>query len=89
VERVVLVDLDAEVTRLFARNEALRALNDGALLSPKLTVVSADAFTWLDQNPGFFDFVVVDFPDPSNYAVGKLFTTAFYGLLRRHLRPAA
>ncbi|MBI4678932.1 MAG: polyamine aminopropyltransferase [Elusimicrobia bacterium] len=87
VERVVLVDLDAEVTRLFARNEALSALNEGSLLSPKLTVVNADAFTWLDRNPGFFDFAVVDFPDPSNYSVGKLFTTAFYGLLKKRLRP--
>ena len=32
-----------------------------------------------------FDFVVVDFPDPNNYGVGKLYTTAFYRLLSRHL----
>ena len=29
-----------------------------------------------------FDFVVVDFPDPTNYSLGKLYTTAFYRLLR-------
>ena len=28
-----------------------------------------------------FDFVVVDFPDPTNYSLGKLYTTAFYRLL--------
>ena len=32
-----------------------------------------------------FDFVVVDFPDPNNYSLGKLYTTAFYRLLRHHL----
>ena len=32
-----------------------------------------------------FDFIVVDFPDPNNYGVGKLYTTAFYRLLARHL----
>ncbi len=26
-----------------------------------------------------------DFPDPTNYSLGKLYTTAFYRLLRRHL----
>ena len=31
--------------------------------------------------------MIVDFPDPSNYAVGKLYTTAFYRLLRRRLAP--
>ena len=32
-----------------------------------------------------FDFAVVDFPDPNNYAVGKLYTTAFYRALERHV----
>ncbi|MBI5884340.1 MAG: polyamine aminopropyltransferase [Elusimicrobia bacterium] len=87
VRSVTLVDLDAEVTRLFTRNEALAALNADSLTSPKLSIVNADAFTWLDRNPGFFDFVIVDLPDPSNHSVGKLYTTSFYGLLKRHLRP--
>jgi predicted membrane-bound spermidine synthase len=29
--------------------------------------------------------VVVDFPDPTNYSLGKLYTTAFYRLLAKHL----
>jgi len=33
----------------------------------------------------FFDFIVVDFPDPSSYAIGKLYSTAFYRLLSRRL----
>ena len=33
-----------------------------------------------------YDFVVVDFPDPTNYSLGKLYTTAFYRLLARHVR---
>jgi len=33
----------------------------------------------------FFDFVVVDFPDPTNYSLGKLYTTAFYRLLAKHV----
>ena len=34
---------------------------------------------------GWIAFVVVAFPDPNNYGVGKLYTTAFYRLLARHL----
>ncbi|MCM2305657.1 MAG: polyamine aminopropyltransferase, partial [Elusimicrobia bacterium] len=40
-----------------------------------------------EKNDLRFDVVIVDFPDPSNYAVGKLYTTAFYRLLSRRLAP--
>ena len=85
VESVTLVDLDPEMTRLFSTNEVLRKLNAGSLNSPKLRIVNADAFAWLGTNNGTFDFAVVDFPDPTSYALGKLYTTAFYKLLERHL----
>ena len=85
VQSVTLVDLDAEMTRLFSTHPTLSKLNAHSLTSPRVRVVNDDAFVWLDRNPGFFDFVVVDFPDPSSYAVGKLYTTAFYRLLSRHL----
>ncbi|MGH7866399.1 MAG: polyamine aminopropyltransferase, partial [Candidatus Dormibacteraceae bacterium] len=31
------------------------------------------------------DFIVVDFPDPTSFALGKLYTTAFYRLLKKHV----
>jgi spermidine synthase len=85
VESITLVDLDPEMTRLFSTHPTLVALNRGSLTSPKVHVINDDAFVWLDQHPDMFDFVVVDFPDPNNYGVGKLYTTAFYRLLSRHL----
>ena len=85
VEQVTLVDLDPEMTRLFATHPLLVKLNANALNSPRVRVVNADAFIWLDESDEMFDFAVVDFPDPSNYGVGKLYTTAFYRLLARHV----
>src|SRR4051812_11744329 len=85
VESITLVDLDPEMTRLFSTHPTLVALNRGSLSSPKVHVVNDDAFVWLDRHPDMFDFVVVDFPDPNNYGVGKLYTTAFYRLLARHV----
>jgi len=85
VGAITLVDLDAEVTKLFASNTALRALNQNAFADPRVKVINADAFIWLQSDPGFYDFVVVDFPDPTNHSIGKLYTTAFYRLLERHL----
>jgi spermidine synthase len=85
IEQVTLVDLDPAMTRLFADAPALRALNKDALNDPKVKVHDADAFAWLEQSRDHFDFVVMDFPDPSNHSLGKLYTTAFYNLLMRRL----
>lgn len=85
VQQVTLVDLDPEMTGLFASHPALVELNAGALRDPRVQVVNADAFRWLAETDEVFDFVVVDLPDPSNYALGKLYSTTFYRMLRRHL----
>ncbi|MDA0191293.1 MAG: polyamine aminopropyltransferase, partial [Proteobacteria bacterium] len=85
VEAVTLVDLDPAMTRLFSTAPALTALNGGALASPKVTVVNADALVWLEENTERFDFIVIDFPDPSNFSIGKLYSAAFYRLLEKHL----
>lgn len=82
---ITLVDLDPEMTRLFTTHPALAPLNDRSFSSPRVHVINADAFVWLDQNEEMFDFIVVDLPDPTNFSLGKLYTTAFYRLVRRHL----
>ncbi|WP_371324329.1 polyamine aminopropyltransferase [Dechloromonas sp. ZY10] len=85
IEAVTLVDLDAAMTELFATAPALVELNQASLSSPRVKVVNADALVWLEQNREHFDFIVVDFPDPSNFALGKLYTSAFYRLLEKRL----
>jgi spermidine synthase len=89
VESITLVDLDPEMTRLFRSHSLLRQLNQDSLHAAKLRIVNADAFPWLEQNGGQFDFIVIDFPDPTNFSLGKLYTTAFYRLLRRHVAAGA
>lgn len=81
VQDITLVDLDAEMTRLFTDNELLSGLNHQAFHHPKVKVIHADAFIWLKQNHFRFDAVIVDFPDPSNYSVGKLYSQTFFRLL--------
>jgi spermidine synthase len=85
IESTTLVDLDPEMTRIFSTNPMLTQLNQKSLLSPKLHITNADAFPWIDSNTDSFDFIVIDFPDPTNYSLGKLYTTAFYRAVARHL----
>ena len=89
VESVTLVDLDPAMTKLFATASTLRALNSDALNAPRVHVINADALQWLEENDERFDFVVIDFPDPSNFAIGKLYSSAFYRLLEKHLSENA
>lgn len=85
IRQVTLVDLDPGMTSLFAGSAALRRLNGDSLQSPLLKVVHADAFVWMRSNQQHFDAIVVDFPDPGNYSVGKLYTETFFRELRRAL----
>ncbi|MBU4424037.1 MULTISPECIES: polyamine aminopropyltransferase [unclassified Acidovorax] len=85
VESVTLVELDPAMTRLFSENPTLMRLNGGALQSPKVRVVNTDAFQWLQDGSDLFDVIVVDFPDPTNFAIGKLYTHSFYALLEQRL----
>jgi spermidine synthase len=84
VESVTLVDLDRAVTDLASTLPILRDLNQRAFDDPRTHVVHDDAMAWLAERPrGPFDVVIVDFPDPNNFALGKLYTRRFYALLRR------
>jgi spermidine synthase len=85
VENVTLVDLDPEMTQLFTKHPVLSELNQHSFSSPRVHVINADAFRWLDTNSERYDFIVADFPDPTSYSLGKLFTTTFYRLAAKHL----
>jgi spermidine synthase len=85
VESITLVELDPNMTRLFSTHETLVGLNGGSLASPKLKIVNTDAFQWLQQTQEMFDVIVVDFPDPTNFSIGKLYTSSFYALLEQRL----
>lgn len=88
VEQVTLVDLDPAMTKLFTAREEFAKLNGRALLDPRVEVINSDAFVWLQEPREPYDVVIVDFPDPNDYAVGKLYTSHFFRLLGRRIAPA-
>jgi spermidine synthase len=85
VKTIDLVDLDQAVTNLFKSNSVLVQLNNNALTSSQVKIHNQDAFQWLRNSTDSYDFITVDFPDPSNYSLGKLYTLAFYQELHQHL----
>jgi spermidine synthase len=88
VERVVEVDLDAEMLRIAREEPALTRLNGRALEDPRVQTVAADAFSWLRTVGERFDVVVVDLPDPDSEDLAKLYSVEMYGMLAgRALAP--
>jgi spermidine synthase len=87
IEEIVLVDLDPAMTTLFKTSPALVKLNQNSLNNPKIKIINEDAFQWLENQAGMFDAAIVDFPDPSNYALGKLYSVPFYRLLSKRITP--
>ncbi len=89
VETVTLVDIDPGMTEIATQFPLLRELNEQSLTHEKVTVVNTDAFVWVGKQHEPFDAVVIDFPDPGSYSVGKLYTTFFYRRLRQIMKPDA
>jgi spermidine synthase len=88
IESVTLVDLDPAMTGLSKKLFILSELNKHSLDDKRVEVINADAYVWLDNTQTEpFDVVIVDFPDPNNFALGKLYTTRFYKILKAKLRP--
>jgi spermidine synthase len=87
VKRVTLVDLDPAMTKLAVKAEELAVLNGRSMSDPRMRVINDDAMQWLTQTDELFDVVIVDFPDPNNFSLGKLYTTRFYALLQKRLAP--
>jgi spermidine synthase len=84
---ITLVDLDPAMTRLFRQNALVTKLNANALNHSRVRIQNTDAYNWVRSDTARYDLIIIDFPDPSNYSVGKLYSTAFYRELPRLLRP--
>lgn len=120
VRRVVLCDIDPEMTRLAAENQILSQLNQGSLKDSRLSliqnhalvpagrqmlqvenqntlrgpsfgpvaevnVINLDAAKFVEQISGVFDIIIIDFPDPNNPDLSKLYSLPFYQHIRKKL----
>ena len=90
VIQVTLVDLDPDMTMLSTRFPLLAELNQQAFRDSRVKVITQDAFVWVEETSEEpFDSAIIDFPDPNTFALGKLYTTRFYRMLRTRLTENA
>lgn len=88
VKHIDLVDLDPVMTRMGQSFAPLVRLNRNAMSDPRVKIHNADAFIFIRQPGETYDRVILDFPDPHNEAIAKLYSEEFYTMLARRLSPS-
>ena len=85
VKEMVLVDIDKEMTDLCTNNAEISKLNNHSLENEKLKVINEDAYIYVQENKEKFDVIIIDFPDPNNENLNKLYTNVFYNYVKANL----
>lgn len=85
IEHIDLVDLDPAMTDLGRDFAPLVRLNQNAFAATKLEVHNVDAFNFVRDAPRKYDRIIMDFPDPHNEALSKLYSIEFYVMVKNIL----
>lgn len=78
VKEVTLIDIDSVMTDLCRTHPLVTALNGNALSDERVTVLNQDGYEYIKNNQEKYDVIIVDFPDPNNESLNKLYTDVFY-----------
>lgn len=87
VQDIVVVELDPAIPELGRNNPHLLRLNEDSLASPKVTVVTEDAFRYVRESGQRFDLIIADLPDPNSASLSRLYSKQFYRLIASRLSP--
>lgn len=82
LENNALVDVDQDVMAIPDQTTRFRSEYQPVA---DVYVVNLDADLFVDQISGVYDVIIIDFPDPSNLGLAKLYSESFYQKVRRKL----
>ena len=87
-EKVIVVDIDPDVTDLAKKHPLVSALNCYAFNDEKVKIYNKDAYYWVREcRKHKFDIVFADYPDPTSPSLSKLFSLEHYEEIKRILKP--
>lgn len=87
VSHVTLVDVDAAIIKAASKLDFMRNLNRDSFSDARVKVVIDDAFKFVGKNQDseIYDLIFVDFPDPTDDTLAKLYSKEFYLMLKNIL----
>jgi spermidine synthase len=87
VKQIKVVDLDPLMTDLARSHAVLTQINNHSLSHSKVNVQNADAWQFIEHCDDFFDIIIIDLPDPKTVELGRLYSSDFYTMCHKRLRP--
>lgn len=85
IKRIDLVDLDPAMTEMGKEFPPLVSINRNSLSDKRVHIYNEDAFIFIRREGLNYDRVIVDFPDPHNEAIAKLYSLEFYKMVSLRL----
>jgi spermidine synthase len=90
VKSVDLVELDPKMIQI-AKRKPMSQLNNRSLYDKRVKIYQKDARTFFPLNPKLnsksYNVIIVDFPDPSDKVISKLYTKEFFRRVVKSLAP--
>jgi len=88
VKKITLVDIDPLVIRAATELDFMRALNKNAFFDSRVSVIVGDAFKFAEQlkEGSSYDVIFIDFPDPTDDGLSRLYSKEFYKMLTSAFR---
>ena len=85
VKRIDLVDIDPAMTKMGKSFPPLVKLNQNSLDDKRVNIYNEDGFVFIKRDGPVYDRVILDFPDPHNEVISKLYSVEFYAMLSRRM----
>ena len=86
VSKATLVDIDSALVLAAKNLGAVRKLNSNAFYDPRVKIVFNDAFKFVEGENDLYNIIFIDFPDPTDDGLARLYSKEFYLTLKNVLR---
>ncbi len=85
IEEITHVELDPKMIELAEKQPVLHSLNKGSVKNPRVHTIIGDAYHYIRHDDKFYDAIYMDFPDATEYMIGKLYSREFYHFIYKRL----
>jgi spermidine synthase len=83
LENHALVDAGKTMLQVENQKNSVRQVFDDVA---EINIINLDAAAFVEQISGLYDIIIIDFPDPNNQDLSKLYSDLFYHHVRKKLK---
>jgi spermidine synthase len=82
---ITIIELDPIMLKLAKEGPLVNHFNKYNEIKDQIKIVNDDAINFLRHHNGQYDFILADFPFPTSFELGKLYSKEFYKLVSKKL----